>query len=83
MEALIVRHVAWTCRWGRFGGSVPADPGCQPFYWSCVHLSRATQPPGVDEPICEACAYWERQKPPAGNPAAGSSLRRDDPSPDR
>lgn len=82
MEAIVVRHIAWTCRWGRFGGPVPADLDCPPFFWSCGHPSRATQPLRVDEPVCAACAHWESQASAAGNPAVGVARCRDDPSPD-
>ena len=36
---LSIKHVPWTCRWGRFGGPVdPNDPSAPGFvFWVCGH----------------------------------------------
>jgi hypothetical protein len=83
MQAITVRRVPWTCRWGRFGGPVPVQTVYRATFWSCLHPSRPTESPWVDEPICEACACWaQRPESTAGNPAPESPLGRPPESPD-
>jgi hypothetical protein len=55
-----LRHVPWTCRWGRFGG--PIDSAGTPVrgfvFWLCGHPDA---PAGrlLDRGSCEACTNWE------------------------
>jgi hypothetical protein len=76
MEAFIVHHVPWTCRWGRFSGPLPAHTAYRRSLWGCAHPSKAAAPPVVDEPACEACECWEVREQGAGKPAAESPVRR-------
>jgi hypothetical protein len=56
-----VKHVPWTCRWGRFGGpmdvtSVARNPGF--VFWICGHPA-ADGPRPLDRDSCERCPDWE------------------------
>jgi hypothetical protein len=55
-----LRHVPWTCRWGRFGG--PVDPSARTnrgfAFWVCVH-PQAEPHRLLDRGSCEGCPWWE------------------------
>jgi hypothetical protein len=70
-----IRHVPWTCRWGRFGGPVlRADEDAPGFlFWVCDHPALARPLPRVlNRQQCAQCPLWERADEagsPAGNPS--------------
>ena len=55
-----LRHVPWTCRWGRFGGPVDAPAGMGPgfVFWVCAHPGEGGLRP-LDRDSCERCPDWE------------------------
>jgi hypothetical protein len=57
---LQLRHVPWTCRWGRFGG--PVQPSASTFrgfvFWVCLH-PQAEPHRLLDRGSCEGCPWWE------------------------
>ena len=55
-----LRHVPWTCRWGRFGGPVePPGQATHGFvFWVCTHPMQ-DHPSVPARGACEACEWWE------------------------
>jgi hypothetical protein len=59
--ATIIRRVPWTCRWGRFGGPVPATPAAPApgfVFWVCAH-PESNGPKVLDHGSCDECVRWE------------------------
>jgi len=58
-----IRHVPWTCRWGRFGGPVTPSSETRPgfLFWVCDHPVKAERHPRIlDRDGCAVCPNWER-----------------------
>lgn len=55
-----LRHVPWTCVWGRFGGRVDAPPGADvvDVFWTCHHPRLSPTPRLLHRGECETCPYW-------------------------
>lgn len=55
-----IRHVPWTCRWGRFGGPVDSNDSSAPgfVFWVCGH-PETMGPKVLGRDLCETCARWE------------------------
>ena len=55
-----IRHVPWTCRWGRFGGPVMvAEKGTPGFlFWVCGHPDSQAHR-ALDRQTCRECHRWE------------------------
>lgn len=63
-----LRHVSWTCVWGRFGGKAPVPEGTEVpdrVFWTCHHPLLATLPRLLHRGECETCAYWTPVSPQA------------------
>lgn len=56
-----VKHVPWTCKWGRFGGPVqPPERVVSGFvFWMCDHPAEASPRP-LTRGSCDSCPRWER-----------------------
>jgi len=64
-----LRHVPWTCQWGRFGEPVrSAWPTLSPrfVFWTCSHPDAADGPLTRDS--CDRCGRWH---PTSSVPADG------------
>jgi hypothetical protein len=70
-----LRHVPWTCEWGRFGVAVeqvhPGESRVDDVFWACHHPAIAPDVKAVSSGECRACPMW--------NPASRYSQT---PSPD-
>jgi hypothetical protein len=55
-----LRHVPWTCRWGRFGGPVEASAQSPRgfVFWVCGHPLN-DRPRLLDRTACQECPLWE------------------------
>lgn len=55
-----VRHVPWTCKWGRFGGPVShAETSVRGFvFWTCGHPEEP-EPRPLTRGSCDTCTKWE------------------------
>jgi hypothetical protein len=54
-----LRHVPWTCRWGRFGEPVPPPPpvaGACFVFWTCAHPQ--VENCQLTRDSCERCGHW-------------------------
>lgn len=63
----MLRHVPWTCRWGRFGGPVDSPAGNAPgfVFWVCGHPDKKG-PKLLDRGSCEVCSLWEANEKQTG-----------------
>jgi hypothetical protein len=61
MDIEEIRHVPWTCRWGRFGGKAESGRASESdnLVWICCHPELCPVPRIVVTGECEACRYWE------------------------
>jgi hypothetical protein len=70
-DLLMIKHVPWTCRWGRSGGPVdPNDTSAPGFvFWVCGH-PETLGPKVLGSGSCETCGRWEKLESlqPAGRP---------------
>lgn len=64
-HAHTVKHVPWTCKWGRFGGPVrPGENGVPGFvFWTCGHPDEPGPRP-LTRGSCESCPNWEQPEDP-------------------
>ncbi|HXW08267.1 MAG TPA: hypothetical protein VD833_23755 [Vicinamibacterales bacterium] len=55
-----LRHVPWTCKWGRFGGPIEtAIESAHGFvFWRCAN-PMLSHPNVLQRGMCEACRLWE------------------------
>jgi hypothetical protein len=54
-----IRHVPWTCRWGRFGEPVPPPPpavGGGFVFWTCAHPQ--VEICQLTRDSCDRCSRW-------------------------
>jgi hypothetical protein len=60
-----IRHVPWTCKWGRFGGPVdnPAVPAQGFVFWTCGHPEIGDVQAALARGSCENCPKWEPVEP--------------------
>jgi hypothetical protein len=62
MNPRTVRHVPWTCEWGRIGLAVeqlsPADSRVDDVFWACHHHIRAPEIRLVSRAECTICPEW-------------------------
>jgi len=67
METVLsLRHVPWTCRWGRFGGPIEAPAAAPGFvFWVCGHPDRKG-PMLLDRGTCDACPMGEPKEDATG-----------------
>ena len=64
-NAQTIKHVPWTCKWGRFGGPVrPSETGVPGFvFWMCGHPDEPGPQP-LTRGSCESCPNWEQPVDP-------------------
>jgi hypothetical protein len=62
MNAATLRHVPWTCEWGRFGVAVeqvtPQESQVDDVFWVCHHPAIAPGLKTVCSDECRTCPLW-------------------------
>ena len=62
MNSNNIRHVPWTCEWGRFGVAVEelgdARSRVDDVFWACHHPERAPDLRLTKRGECERCPFW-------------------------
>jgi hypothetical protein len=62
MNLQILRHVPWTCEWGRFGVAVEevgtGSSRVDELFWACHHPRRGADVSIVRREECERCPFW-------------------------
>jgi hypothetical protein len=61
-----LRHVPWTCEWGRFGVAIDGLAlGCShvdDVFWACHHPTRSPNLRLTKRAECESCPYWQEAR---------------------
>lgn len=62
MNPRLVRHVPWTCEWGRYGVAVqqvgPGESRVDGVFWVCHHPDQSPEVRSVTRQECESCPEW-------------------------
>lgn len=62
MNLVTLRHVPWTCEWGRFGVAVEQVRARQSrvddVFWACHHPVLAPHVTALKCGECETCSLW-------------------------
>ena len=57
-----IRHVPWTCQWGRFGIAIEdlgaAGSRVDDVFWACHHPRRGPDVSVTRRDECEHCQFW-------------------------
>jgi len=63
MNTTLLRHVPWTCQWGRFGVAVeqvsPLESQVDDVFWVCHHPMMSPHLKMLDTGECRTCPVWK------------------------